>query len=58
MYEVQVRHVGEQKVLSIERRTLVDKLGEVIPENVDRLVAHAARAGIETPGTLFPERSV
>lgn len=53
MNEVQTRSVAEQKVLSIERRTLADKLPKVIGDAGGELHGGARERGIKLTGPAF-----
>src|SRR5690606_1832582 len=53
MHEVATRRVGEQKVISIERRTLADELPKLIGESGRRLIEHAQRSGNAQAGPMM-----
>lgn len=53
MHEVDTRRVLEQKVISIERRTLADELPNVIREAGKRLIGHAAASGQAQTGPMM-----
>lgn len=53
MHEVATRNVDEQKVISIERRTLADALPDLIRESGERLIEHAQRSGQVQNGPMM-----
>ena len=53
MHEVLTRQVGEQKLLSIEKRTLADALPRVIEENGGKLIQHALDRGVTITGPML-----
>jgi DNA-binding transcriptional MerR regulator len=52
MHQVETRQVGEQKLLTIERRTLADQLPNVIGRDGDTLIRQALANGIEITGPM------
>lgn len=53
MHEVVTRRVGDQKVISIERRTLADELPNLIGESGKRLIEHANASGNAQAGPMM-----
>lgn len=52
-HEVNVRDVGERKLIGIEERTHADRLPEVIAENGDALIRHLREQGVEMVGPMM-----